>query len=37
MNDHNKQSIGDTLTLMIQETGVMQKLYTDNAPAMIGR
>ena len=37
MDDHNKQSVGDTLTLMIQDTGVMQKLHTDNASEMVGR
>ena len=37
MENHNKQSVGDTLSLMIQEVGVMQKLHTDNAPEMVGR
>ena len=37
MDSHDKQSVGDTLSLMIQDTGVMQKLHTDNAPEMMGR
>ena len=37
MDDHNMQSVGDTLSLMIQDVGVVQKLHTDNAPEMIGR
>ena len=37
MEDHNMKSVGDTLTVMIQDTGVMQKLHTDNAPEMVGR
>ena len=31
------QSVGDTLSLMIQDVGVVQKIHTDNAPEMIGR
>ena len=37
MERHDKQRVGDSLTLMIQDTGVMQKLHTDNAPDMVGR
>ena len=37
MEDHNMKSVGDTLTVMIQDTGVMQKPHTDNAPEMVGR
>lgn len=37
MEDHNMKSVGDTLTVMIQGTGVIQKLYTDNALEMVGR
>ena len=37
MEQHNKQYVGNTLTMMIQDTGVMQKLHTDNAPEMTGR
>ena len=29
--------MGDSLSLIIQDTGVMQKLHTDNAPEMVGR
>ena len=31
------QSVGDTLSLMVQDIGVVQKIHTDNAPEMIGR
>ena len=37
MESHNKSHLGDTLTLIIQDVGVMQKLHTDNAPEMMGR
>ena len=37
MDDDEKQSIGNTLSLMIQEVGVVQKLHIDNAPEMVGR
>jgi hypothetical protein len=37
MEDHNIQSVGDTLSLMIQDVGVVQKIHTDNAPEMIGQ
>ena len=38
METHDKISnLGDSLTLMIKDAGVMQKLHTDNAPEMIGR
>ena len=37
MDDHNMQSVGDTLSLMVQDIGVVQKIHTDNAPEMIGR
>ena len=37
MEDHNMQSVGDTLSLMIQDVGVVQKIHTDNAPEMIGQ
>ena len=33
---HHKFNFGDSLTLMIQDVGVMQKLHTDNTPEMIG-
>ena len=37
METHDKDHVGDSLTLMIQDVGVMQKLHTDNAPEMVGR
>ena len=37
MEDHNKQSVGYTLSIMIKDTGIMQKLHTDNALKMVGR
>ena len=37
INDHNKQYVGETLTLMIQETGVLQNLQIDNEPEMVRR
>ena len=37
MDGKDKQNIGDTLSLIIQEVGVMQKLHVDNAKEMVGR
>ena len=37
MEAHNKDNLGDSLTLMIQDVGVMPNLHTDNAPEMVGR
>ena len=37
LNKHDKQNLGDSLSLIIQDVGVMQKLHTDNAPEMVGR
>ena len=37
MEKHYKQFLGDLLSLIIQDTGVMKKLHTDNAPEMVGR
>ena len=37
METHDKVNLSDSLTFMIQDVGVMQKLHTDNAPEMIGR
>ena len=37
MESHDKFNLGDSLTLLIQDVGVVQKLHTDNAPEMIGR
>ena len=34
---HDKQLLGDSILLIIQDAGVMQKLHTDNAPEMVGR
>ena len=37
MEKHDKKFLGESLSLIIQDTGVMQKLHTDNAPEMVGR
>ena len=37
MDGKDKQNIGDTLSLIIQDVGVMQKLHVDNANEMVGR
>lgn len=37
MDDHNKQSVCDTLSLMIHDVEVVQKIHTDNATEMITR
>ena len=34
---HDKKLLGDSLSLIIQEAGVMQKLHTDKTPEMVGR
>ena len=37
MENKDQQNVGDTLSLMIQDVGVMQKLHVDNAKEMVGR
>ena len=37
MDGKDKQNVGDTLSLIIQDIGVMQKLHVDNAKEMVGR
>ena len=37
LEKHDKQFLGDSLSLIFQDAGVMQKLHTDNAPEMVGR
>lgn len=37
MQGHDKTMVGDTLTLLVQDVGVPQKLHVDNAPEMVGR
>ena len=37
LKKHDKQFLGDSISLIIQDAGVMQKLHTDNAPEMVGR
>ena len=37
MESHAQGPIGDTLSVFIQDVGVVQKLHTDNAPEMVGR
>ena len=37
METKNKQDVGNSLTLFVQDVGVPQKMHTDNAPEMVGR
>ena len=37
MESHSQGPVGDTLSVFIQDVGVVQKLHTDNAPEMVGR
>ena len=37
MESNNQQDVGNTLSVLIQDVGIMQKLHTDNAPEMVGR
>ena len=37
MESHTKGPMGDTLSVFIQDVGVVQKLHADNAPEMVGR
>ena len=37
MEKHDKKFLGDLLSLIIQDAGVVQKLHTDNTPKMVGR
>ena len=37
MDGNYKQNLGDILSLIIQDTGVMQKLHNENAPEIVGR
>ena len=37
LGKHDNQSLGDSLSFIFQDAGVMQKLHTDNAPEMFGR
>ena len=37
MESNNKQNVGDSLSLFIQDVGAVAKLHTDNAPEMVGR
>ena len=37
MGVNYKQKLGDSLSLIIQETGYIQKLHTDNASKMVVR
>ena len=37
MDGYDKHNLGDSLSLIIQEAGVMQKVHTDNAPKLVGR
>ena len=37
MDGNEKYNLGDSLFLIIQDAGVMQKLHTENAPEVVGR
>ena len=37
MDGHGKQNLGDSLSLIIKDAGVMQKLHTENKPKMVVR
>lgn len=37
MDGKDSQNVGDTLSLIIQEVGFMQKLHIDNTKEMVGR
>ena len=37
MDGNDKQNLDDILSLIIQDVGFMQKMYTENAPKMVGR
>ena len=37
MDGNYKQNLGDILSPIIQDTGVMQKLHNENSPEIVGR
>ena len=37
LEKHDKQFLGNSLSLIFQDPGVMQKLHTDTAPEMVGQ
>lgn len=37
LESHNKEQIRNSLSLMMQDVGIVQKLHADNAPEMVGR
>ena len=37
MDGNDKQKVGDSLSMVIQDVGLMQKLHVDNAKEMVGR
>lgn len=37
MGKHNVEHVGISLSPMIQDVGIMQKLNTDNAPKFVGQ
>ena len=37
IDSNNKDNVGDALSLLIQDLGVVQKMHSDNAPEMVGR
>ena len=37
METNDMQNVGDTLSLLIQDTGVMESIHSDNAPEIVGR
>lgn len=37
MDGKDKQNVGDSLSMVVQDVGVMQKLHVDNVKEMAGR
>ena len=37
MDRNDKKNLGNSLSLIIQDGGVMKKINTENAPKMVGR
>ena len=37
MDGNDKYILGDSLSLIIQDAGILKKIYTDNAHEMVGK
>ena len=37
MDGYDKHNLGYSISLIIQDTGAMQKIHTNNVPKMVGR